>query len=413
MKYRNLIFAFLSFLLFSCEKGDENYFPIFPQKIYTVCHENRTVDPFLPVLYLDHMFYLEKRVPLFFQTTGNDRYSFANDGNIQNPDVRKTDIQIGINNCDIPITITRVSTKSSIGKGKCIRLLPIGDSVGAGYGGNWNCSEGRASVSWSIARQFFMQDRYADDSMPEPSDFITIGTINKNTFEVITNAGTVTCTGYGECRGGWKLSDYLYSRVVEKTENPFYDANQSGENKFSLAAYLKRFRTHDDIGKILNSETDAYVCTPTHVIIQLGLNDSSSDQMYRDRIVSLISRIKEEFPDVIIGLSLTDAFGTAFPKYYPECDFSSNAMNLLKGKLHYKCWSWNAILQQLENPEERIFYIPNYYVQPSAEAVPYEISPSGLRVPAYDTSHYHPNSNAHYAWGYQIYAWLKYTQTLF
>ena len=66
----------------------------------------------------------------------------------------------------------------------------------------------------------------------------------------------------------------------------------------------------------------------------------------------------------------------------------------------------------LENPAEKIFYSPNYYVRPSAESVPYEISSSGLRTPAYDTSHYHPNSNAHYAWGYQIYAWLKYTLTL-
>ena len=106
------------------------------------------------------------------------------------------------------------------------------------------------------------------------------------------------------------------------------------------------------------------------------------------------------------------AFGTAFSKYYPDYDFSSNAMTLLKNNLHYKCWSWNPVLQQLENPAEKIFYIPNYYVQPSAESVPYEISSSGLRTPAYDTSHYHPNSNAHYAWGYQIYAWLKYTLTL-
>lgn len=249
--------------------------------------------------------------------------------------------------------------------------------------------------------------------MPQESDFITIGTINKNTFEVCTDAGVVTCTGYGECRGGWKLTDYLYSRVVEKSENPFYDESQSGDNKFSLAAYLKRYRTHDDTGDpLINaSGIDAYVCTPTHIIIQLGLNDSFN-QEYKYHINSLITRIKEEFPDMIIGLSLPDAFGTAFPKYYSEYDFSSNAMTLLKGKLHYKCWSWNAVLQQLENTAENIFYIPNYYIQPSAESVPYKISDSGLKVPAYDTSHYHSNSNAHYAWGYQIYAWLKYTLAL-
>ena len=267
-----------------------------------------------------------------------------------------------------------------------------------------------------------MQDRYSDGTMPTVSDFITIGTTNKNTFSVLTDEGIVTCTGYGECRGGWRLSDYLYSRVVEKAENPFYDEDRPEENKFSLAAYLKRFRTHTDDGEPLSAEpvTDAYVSTPTHVIIQLGLNDLYN-QEYKDQIASLVSRneannvatkVKEEFPDMIVGLSLTDAFGTAFSKYYPDYDFSSNAMTLLKNNLHYKCWSWNPVLQQLENPAEKIFYIPNYYVQPSAESVPYEISSSGLRIPAYDTSHYHPNSNAHYAWGYQIYAWLKYTLTL-
>ena len=183
-------------------------------------------------------------------------------------------------------------------------------------------------------------------------------------------------------------------------ENPFYDENQPGENKFSLATYLKRFRTHDDNGNLLpgHNGNDAYVNTPTHVIIQLGLNDAYS-QEYGSQISAMINRIKEEFPDMIIGLSLTDAFGSAFPKYYPECDFSYNAMTLQKNSLHYKCWAWNSVLQQLENPAKKIFYIPNYYVQPSAESVPYEISESGLRVPAYDTSHYHPNNNAHYAWG--------------
>lgn len=414
MRYRNLMLVLLPFLLFSCEKEENDYIPAYPQKIYTVYHEDKTLDPGLPVLYLDHMFYLRKRASLFFQITGDDRLPFTNDGSVQNSDVREVNIPVGINMCDIPVTITRVSTRSTVGKGKQIRLLPIGDSVGAGYGGDWNRPEGRASVSWSIARQFFMQNRYADGTMPGVSDFITIGTTNKNTFGIRTDEGIVTCTGYGECRGGWRLTDFLYSHFVEKTENPFYDESQSGENKFSLAAYLKRFRTHDDAGNPLATNTsgaDAYVNTPTHIIIQLGLNDIYN-QEYKNQVSSLVSRIKEEFPDMIIGLSLPDAFGSAFPKYYPEYDFSSNAMTLLKGDLHYKCWSWNTVLQQLENPAEKIFYIPNYYVQPSAESVPYEISDSGLRVPAYDTSHYHPNSNAHYAWGYQIYAWLKYTSTL-
>ncbi|MBS6267594.1 MAG: SGNH/GDSL hydrolase family protein [Tannerella sp.] len=413
MKYKVFISLLLPLLLFSCEKEEEIYVPVYPQKIYAVYHEGEEPYPDLPVLYLDHMFYLKKRAPLFFQATGNDQLPFGSDQSVQNSDVQETDISVGINKCDVPVTITRVSTKSTVGKGRQIRLLPIGDSVGVGYGGQWNCPEGRASVSWSIARQFFMQDRYSDGTMPTVSDFITIGTTNKNTFSVLTDEGIVTCTGYGECRGGWRLSDYLYSRVVEKAENPFYDEDRPEENKFSLAAYLKRFRTHTDDGEPLSAEpvTDAYVSTPTHVIIQLGLNDLYN-QEYKDQIASLVSRIKEEFPDMIVGLSLTDAFGTAFSKYYPDYDFSSNAMTLLKNNLHYKCWSWNPVLQQLENPAEKIFYIPNYYVQPSAESVPYEISSSGLSIPAYDTSHYHPNSNAHYAWGYQIYAWLKYTLTL-
>ena len=413
MKYKTSILILLSFLLFSCKKEDDVYTPIYPQKVYTVYHEGKEPYPDLPTLYLDHMFYLKKQAPLFFQATGNDRLPFGNEGNIQTTRIQETDVSIGINECDYPITFTRISTQSTIGKGKQIRLLPIGDSVGNGHGGSWNRAEGRASVSWSIARQFFLQDRYADGTMPTMTDFITIGTTGKNTFEVTTDEGTFSCTGYGECRGGWKLSDYLYSQTVNKLENPFYDENQPGENKFSLATYLKRFRTHDDNGNLLpgHNGNDAYVNTPTHVIIQLGLNDAYS-QEYGSQISAMINRIKEEFPDMIIGLSLTDAFGSAFPKYYPECDFSYNAMTLQKNSLHYKCWAWNSVLQQLENPAKKIFYIPNYYVQPSAESVPYEISESGLRVPAYDTSHYHPNNNAHYAWGYQIYAWLKYTLAL-
>lgn len=67
MKYKVFISLLLSLLLFSCDKEEEIYTPVYPQKIYAVYHEGEEPYPDLPVLYLDHMFYLKKRAPLFFR----------------------------------------------------------------------------------------------------------------------------------------------------------------------------------------------------------------------------------------------------------------------------------------------------------------------------------------------------------
>ena len=105
MKYKVFISLLLSLLLFSCDKEEEIYTPVYPQKIYAVYHEGEEPYPDLPVLYLDHMFYLKKRAPLFFQATGNDQLPFGSDQSVQNSDVQETDVSVGINKCDVPVTI--------------------------------------------------------------------------------------------------------------------------------------------------------------------------------------------------------------------------------------------------------------------------------------------------------------------
>ena len=56
MKYKVFISLLLSLLLFSCDKEEEIYTHVYPQKIYAVYHEGEEPYPELPVLYLDHMF---------------------------------------------------------------------------------------------------------------------------------------------------------------------------------------------------------------------------------------------------------------------------------------------------------------------------------------------------------------------
>jgi len=65
----------------------------------------------------------------------------------------------------------------------------------------------------------------------------------------------------------------------------------------------------------------------------------------------------------------------------------------------------------LEDVSEKIFYVPTYYVTPTAEVIP-TIVINGLKVTADDDGGYHPNHIAHVAWGQQLFAWLLYTMTL-
>ncbi|WP_297928167.1 hypothetical protein [uncultured Coprobacter sp.] len=417
--------------------------PISPNKIYTVCNDLNLERMVAAQLYLDHMFLLNKHYCLSFAETSDNKYPFISsiDGKNGGSDVFVSDRDIKIKGCKtLSIKVKHVSVKASVGRNRKIRILPIGDSVGVGYGGQWNVMNGRPTVSWAIVQQMFALDRIDAQASSDEFSLQLVGTRGKKEYSNFYNNEQYKFVTYNECRGGWALATYLY-KAREEGVNPFYDESVSGENKFSLRSFLSRYRTHDDSGVQLNklspelgsmvcfdsqsdyintgvlNISDIYVNTPTHVVIQLGFNDlvEGYREQYIENMKAIIYRIKEQYPDMIIGISLPDAFGSYFPEFYPGYEFSAG-MSLYNDFLHQKVYEWTPQLMALEDVENKVFYIPNYFIQPAAEGVPHAVvetaDGSTIKINTYDTSHYHPNNIAHYAWGYQIYAWLKYTLTL-
>jgi len=440
----NDMVAYLDENISNNEIGLRDVDGIFPSKVYTVSdvvaiNENNSI-----TLYVDHFASLASYKKLRFSKTKTDKYRLFSDvGTAQTNNVVQTNRTINVDGFSVSSFITnQISTKSDITLDSNIRVLPIGDSVGGGFGGTQNVINDNPRTSWAIAQKLFYLDSIkSGDVTKHKIQFLGF----RNVVDVSATYNSTTKTGkaYSEGRGGWKLSDYLYLENVAEVYNPFYDATKTWTNaalntagvKFSLAKYLARFRTHDDSGNQLavgygiNIKTsgltdtdtmsininDAYVNTPTHIIIQLGLNDTH-DANYIINISYIIDAIKEEYPSMIVGLSLTDSVGSYFPELYTEYAFDNFSYLLGDTTLHPKCYEWNNLLQGLENVVNKIFYIPNYFIQPTAEGVATKTitSNDGTVINADDSTYgkYHPNNVAHSAWGYELYAWLKYTLSL-
>ena len=62
----------------------------------------------------------------------------------------------------------------------------------------------------------------------------------------------------------------------------------------------------------------------------------------------------------------------------------------------------------LEDLENDVYFIPNYFVTPTGDSVPTYLI-DDKNVAFRNDSGYHPNHKAHVEWGLQQFAWLAYT----
>ena len=332
-------------------------------------------------------------------------------------------------------------SKSTNGANKEVRLLFIGDSVGGGYGGDYNTVNSNPGVSWAITQKLFMLDciKSGDGTKHKMQ---CLGFRNAYPVSATYNNTTKNSVAYGEGRGGWSLVNYLYDESRDSVYNPFYDANKvwsdaslnSAGVKFSVSKYLERFRNYTDAGQKISEggtgigtnvtfsgtsdtsnlivrDNEEYVNTPTHIIVQLGFNDGA-DTPFADNIEYIIKAIREELPDVIIGISLIDESGGYFSENYRECANDAN-FNLLGQSLHTKMFNRITNVVAKCDESDNVFFIPNYFIQPTIEGAARIEASSIDGITSWFSNNeiglYHPNNIAHSAWGLQIYSWLKWT----
>ena len=371
---------------------------------------------------------------------------------------------------DINGTITQVSVRNDVGADIFVGLLTLGDSTVEGAN-SFITKEDRTRVDctfWNeVGRQFAMDSIEANNV--NKYKFAALGTRyvsrNDNVINYLDQTRTITtCTnGISGSRlpdllrfttprnpnqetwdalglGDGSHSDYINNAanrdlIAQTCEpytgteaeysgiNAFFDPNKTGNNRFSIAKWLERYRTLDDNGnrltlgngtgtKITSENIDIInVCTPTHVVLQMGLNDwtrESLSQYIADMDV-FVDEIKTQLPNAKIAITLfPDDPGTYFPEMYP------NIRGCNMGGLHNNTRNWIAALIEHFSDSEDVDLLPIYFVMPPAVSLSYRWSQNDsdglVKIPFGPASNnYHANGYAHRAWAHQVYAWIKAT----
>lgn len=358
--------------------------------------------------------------------------------------------------------------KSSIGASVVPRVLFIGDSITAGVPQMFD-GIGLDTPYWGQVKRLFEMDKVDNGDTGYDIKILGGDTIpfNYNGVTRTLRGGKVAIGGYGltnfmhhgtliqPSAESWALlgldvstgqsytgtqeqkelirmtPQHAYPNVGEGQCIPFYDENATGATTFSVLRYLQRYRTMDDngvrltwgdpnIGSYIGSaeELAAWdVCTPTHIVLQHGRNDELYPNAFKDSLAQFISVVKAEIPTCKIGICIPpNNGGTIFPDRYPNV---TNVDKIGLSNSYFVGTSYDLakiILDTHANREaESIYLIPNYFVQPTAYSIPLKKSDvmcslETVYEQAIDEPMVsHPNGEAHKAWAYQAYCWLKYT----
>lgn len=320
------------------------------------------------------------------------------------------------------------------------KILVIGDSVTNGYGSGSNKSESwLPNQYWAYAKMFFEMDKIDGGDNSNEYNAVFIGgnsagnfTINYNGVQRLVRAAAVG-------KGGATI-DELYTSTWggDGTINPFYNGST-----FSILYYINRYRTMDDLGvrlvsnssnpagqTVTGSDGNQYtigtqitsqallaqydVCTPSCVVISMTHNTTLANfQTYAQQV---ITTIHGELSNATITFLTIDETGTYFPIDFP--DYNATQITYTN-TLHSKNVSiYNYLASSVEDEDNNVYVLGANFVQPTAESYPtikYFESDSVLgnewlnvMNPEVSGPNYHMNNKGHSAVGYALYAFLKY-----
>lgn len=436
-----------------------------PNVIYTVCNDvpnspknggrNRNNSQ---AVFLDHFLKgIQKELDIHFENA-KDKIAFTSpmyvsDSNENSPNVifnggnninteTKTFNIVGKSIKKTVVTIKHRSTLNSITSNFHPKVLCIGDSVTYGEQAtmpNDNYSSNQAYHL--ICKQLFMKD--AIDNNDNGFNITFLGHFKKQNTFVYKNKSHV-CKTYHEGIRGISMSSYLNGSVAAFKSNT--------TNKFSIDAWLEKYRTMDDagnrlpwssagatvvgqdgntytIGTLIDSEStlnNIDVCLPSHILIMLGMNGGATVEQYQE----MIGIIHSEHSDISIAIGIPDSAGTYFPSLHPNCGSECTFWNDEKngqGTRHSQQYDIMKNLQsefgQSSYESQKVYMLPFFFVTPTAEGVSNRIAD----MPDAEFNHLthsdfyehygwhastHMNAYGHMNWGYCLYSWLKYTLAL-
>ncbi|WP_151867608.1 hypothetical protein [Acinetobacter soli] len=321
------------------------------------------------------------------------------------------------------VNVKHRSTLNSVTATAFPKVLCIGDSIT--YGEMATLPDDGFTQNHAyhlIAKELFMKDKI--DNGGTGFDCLFLGTKSKS--KTASYAGnTLTVNTKHEGVRGCSLAQHL-----DGTDQTFWDSVNS---KFSINAWLSKYRTMDDSGNrlTLGSGTGSLinsgnlntidVCKPTHVLIALGMNNGGTLAQFQ----SMINSIRAELPNSIIGIAIPDAAGTYFPSLHPNCSKECTIWNDTGAQGSRKNQQYN-LLKTLQDyygtsyESQNIYLVPFYHVSPTAESVSFRKvdnleSEYSTVIDTKYKQHYgwnastHTNALGHIAWGYQLYSWIKWT----
>ena len=295
-----------------------------PIPIYIVCNDlkkssnnwgvgcrNKSLD-----VYLDHFFYTNKEMYMFFNDNKSNYRTFASPivgsgsvswNNNQNKYEYLEDCYAGEDCLSIKVrSVLNSSTKNIYPK-----VLQIGDSVTEGWFANYPVVNNAPVQSYSWAKYYFQKDAQENGSLYKS---LFVGHKNKSTFSYDGVTGTSYACGYSGKTAKW---------IATNQDSPFYT-----QNGFSLRGYLDKYRTLADDGEtrlVVGSTAGSLVtnvnawdlCTPNIVVLQLGMNDTNINE-WKEYTNSMISTIKQEYPTIKIIVSVLDGCSCNYPSLYPN-----------------------------------------------------------------------------------------------
>lgn len=420
---------------------------IFPKNVYLVCNDctnsaynrNHSV-----AIYLDHCFRnLLSEQDIKFQegkpytyisspiSTGSTWDAVLNGGN--NINVETLTIPVtGKNINQQSFNVKAISTKATPSKNITPRLLVIGSSTAWGEGATYH-SKGTVMRKpyAAVCKEFFMKDA-ADQN--GGNECILLGTIYGDTLYK-----------YGNDTSTYKFNVEAYRGYTANQIMSGVFADDNGNFSF-VNGWLKHYRTMDDsgnklpwsaagaqvtgldgqtytIGTLVDTEAklNAYnVCAPTHVCIQIGSNGITSQQL-----ATMISQVQTDFPDAYICLAMNDSMGTIFPSAYNDADASKCRWNLESGNnRHQNQFDIEQMFETYDSDTykaQEIYVLPFFYISnpicfsTRASNLP-EFEVDNSEAFSHETTYgwlpaTHADVRVHYAYGYQLYAWIKYTLT--
>lgn len=430
---------------------------ITPPAIYSVCNDINWERNYSLKLYIDHLLaglnskpnvkFSNGATSKVFYSKYNSYQSYINSTNPNTTlDVSEVTVSDTLSNSE-NISIVHRSVRNKATADKAIRLLCIGDSVTEGVGANKGMPYNNSPKQyWSWVKALFEMDNIEAGS---GYNFETLGnlrgTLNGGYTFDITDMNGLNKTGVRAFAcgvGGSKTSDWLSATLNNGVTNPFFDILN---NKFSLKYWVENYRTlivnEDGTTERCNSEnkgslapSNTYennVCEPTHVLIQLGYNQSyGGEGTRRDNYIAdmqtMINTIHEEYPNVYILLSLPDTAGTYYPENFAEYigegdDIYSLDFNKGTAKGSHNNFAYmNKDLIALSDEDNKIYYCPTYFASPLvygatvrdiSEVAHLASKNDGNKAFVHEGAlpQLHPSCVAHANWAYQIYGLLKYT----